>query len=247
MADLDANFNVTNNRPIDLPTRSSSEDARLFIHGGELWMCWVDSTWPDLKPTCVTKYGKLVEGTSWTVPEPFQPKFEKNDGSGMEKNWCPMDLGGPVQFIYQSSPLQTVITVAGNAVAETHISDSPHFRFGAIRGGSPPVPYDGKLLRFFHSSNDTEPAPYRRRYYMGAALMEPVAPFKIVAISKEPILRGSEEDELSVTERAGCSHRKPMVVFPAGCVEHGEGWVVSVGVNDSASSLVYIKASELKC
>jgi predicted GH43/DUF377 family glycosyl hydrolase len=81
---------------------------------------------------------------------------------------------------------------------------------------------------------------------MGCVVMQSIPPFAIVNITKEPILRGSEFEDLTITERAGCSHRKPLVVFPAGCVKYGEDFIVSCGVNDCQSMLVRVKVTDLK-
>src|SRR5512142_1261163 len=45
LAVLDDAFNVVNNQGIAVPDNHGSvEDPRLFVHGGELWISYVDST-----------------------------------------------------------------------------------------------------------------------------------------------------------------------------------------------------------
>ena len=102
------------------------------------------------------------------------------------------------------------------------------------------------LLRFFHSRLDNEAVPVRHRYYIGAMLMEPEPPFKVVAVSKQPIFRGSEDDDLNDTERHTAFHHKRNVVFPAGAVKDGDGWLLSFGVNDSACAVARLKFEDLK-
>src|SRR5260221_458166 len=125
-------------------------------------------------------------------------------------------------------------------------SDAPRWPWGEIRGGTTPLPYKGKLLRFFHSSLDFELPPSQRRYFMGAAIMEPEPPFATISVSREPIVIGSELDDLSETERTGCLQFKKKVVFPAGAIIHGDGWVVSAGVNDSECLLMMLNEKDLK-
>ena len=97
-------------------------------------------------------------------------------------------------------------------------------------------------MRFFHSRLDNEPIPIRWRYYVGAALIEND---QIVKVSRKPILKGSEHDEMSPSESGSCRHYKQNVVFPCGAIEHKGGWILSVGINDAACGLVKIEEKDL--
>jgi predicted GH43/DUF377 family glycosyl hydrolase len=124
--------------------------------------------------------------------------------------------------------------------------EGPRWEYGHIRGGTTPLPYKGMLLRFFHSALDFELAPWRRRYFVGAMLMSTEFPFKPVAISKKPILYGSELDTLTETERSGCIHFKSMVIFPLGAIDYGGGrFCLSCGINDSHCGLFTVTEKEL--
>lgn len=90
-------------------------------------------------------------------------------------------------------------------------------------------------------------------------------PYAIKAISKEPILKGSEEDDLPPLTRAACAHYKQKVIFPIGAITKTtriynlnnvilpdnqpmfvDSWILSVGTNDSGVSLVKIEPKDLK-
>lgn len=251
MAELDDKGNVIDNGNIAIQGVGTSEDARLFELAGELYMMFVVSTWPENPPKSVVKWGKLTrDGGKWSVPQHFQPIYNgiygPNDGTNMQKNYVPFEFGGKAHFIYSCSPKQIVCELDGAKVVQEYTSDFPRWMFGPIKGGTPPIPHKGKWLRFFHGTLDNEPAPWRRRYYMGACLMESTPPFQTISLTQRPIITGSEVDELSSIERASCHHLKGQVVFPMGAVRDGKDFLVSYGVNDAACNIARISEGALK-
>lgn len=243
MAEFDEKWNVVKNTTIEVPSQSQSvEDPRLFTYQGQLWMSWVDADFPSPAPTCVVKIGRLTQvGSTWNIEDVLQPQCEKNNGTAVEKNWIFWEHDKSLVFLYGiKDGCQWIASIPSYA------SPRARWPFGEIRGGTTPLPYKGKLLRFFHSSLDFEMPPSQRRYFMGAAIMEPEPPFATIAVSKEPIVYGSELDDLSETERIGCLPHKKKVVFPAGAIIHEDGWVVSAGVNDCEIVLMNLKEKDLK-
>jgi predicted GH43/DUF377 family glycosyl hydrolase len=191
------------------------------------------------------------------MPKLFIPKFGHNDFSGMEKNWVFFSFAGKVHGIYSCHFDHRVLEMDGEKVTKEYITPGPAWEYGEIRGGTPPVPYkDGTWLRFFHSRiwdrkplrkprtkaerifQPTDRIPWR--YYVGALVMESKPPFRVLNVSRSPILTG--------TERwiPGCPHWKPNVVIPYGCVPQENGWMVSLGVNDALSCLATITEDQLK-
>jgi hypothetical protein len=246
IAELDADFNVTHNEEIQGLEGVSVEDSKLFIHRGRLCMSWINAVWPAEKPTCSVRYGVLEKRDKWMVTDKFWPKYGKNDGSGTEKNW--VFFGHEKLYcIYKSDPEQVVVHFDnGEAVDEFH-SDAPRWNYGPIKGGTTPIPYQGRLLRLFHSTLDNEPVPYRRRYYIGALLMDSTPPFAVHKVSSEPIMYGSEHDDLTDTERSACGHYKPKVVFPSGAVDKDDDtFLLAFGINDSSCGLATITEKDLK-
>jgi predicted GH43/DUF377 family glycosyl hydrolase len=102
---------------------------------------------------------------------------------------------------------------------------------------------DGRAFRFFHSRLDNDSNPIYWRYYVGACTVDSEG--NITSVSRKPILIGSEHDEMATTEIASCSHHKVRVVFPLGVIEKDGGWILSVGLNDSACGLVTITEENL--
>jgi hypothetical protein len=199
-----------------------------------------------MPPKAVVKFGRLTEDTSVLLQDIQQPKVEGNDGTTCQKNYVFFEHAGKLMCIYQCSPEQVIFELQGERVVKAHKSPSLHYPFGEPRGGTMPLPYKGKLLRFFHSGLDNESGVYKRRYYCGAMLLEPEPPFRQIAISKEPVVRGSETDDLSEQERSACSHYKRKVIFPCGAVERDGCFVLSAGVNDASCCLLNVEEGDLK-
>ncbi len=244
MAEFDGRWNVVKNMEIETPgAGQSTEDPRLFTFQGQLWMSWVDADFPSPAPTAVVKIGRVEQiSATWNIADARQLDYGTNNGSSIEKNWLFWEHDGELVCLWKVVLDKQLVHYDGRQWP----SPAPHWPYGEIRGGTSPLPYQGKLLRFFHSSLDFELPPTQRRYFMGAALMEAEPPFATVAVSKSPIVIGSELDDLSETERSKCLAYKQKVVFPAGAIIHEDGWVVSVGINDSECALLMVKEKDLR-
>jgi predicted GH43/DUF377 family glycosyl hydrolase len=119
------------------------------------------------------------------------------------------------------------------------------YQYGEIRGGNI-VPYEGKLLRIFHSSLRNElDTSTPHRYYIGAQLLEPKPPFNSIRVSKRPVIFGSEIDSLKPAERKACFHFKRNVAIGYGLIEHEGGLLASIGINDSSILLAKLKTEAL--
>lgn len=247
IAEIDEKGVVFGHKMVQLPHNGGSEeDARFFVHKNALWMSYVDSTYPTIPAKSVVKYGRLTEDTVWSMPQIYQPQFPGNDMSSVEKNWVMWESDGNLFCIYSTSPKTVILKLTADRAELVAEYEGPRWSYGAIRGGTTPVPYKGALLRFFHSALDSDLPPYRRRYFVGAMTMEPQFPFKPLQVSRKPVLAGSESDTLTAMERSSCPHFKQKVVFPLGCVEVGGGeWLLSAGINDSHAALFKVNERNL--
>jgi len=242
LAEVTFGGRVQSDRSIDLSSSSDSlshEDPKLFNWQGQTWLVWVESTWPDTPLRSVVKFG-MLEGNKVVKAFEIIPPNPKP----MEKNLVPIPYDSRLFFIYESEPEQTVLEIAAGAVVNKFCSPAPFWPYGSIRGGSSPIRYQGKLLRFFHSGVDKEwGANWPRRYFIGACLMEPKPPFAVVAVSSKPVVYGSEICDLKVSERP--KHYKPNVVFPGGAVEYKSEFLLAAGLNDSQCAILRIKPAQL--
>lgn len=241
---LKPDFSLDNTMPIELEG-ASVEDPKWFRWNDKLYMSWVQSSWPDQPPKSVVKYAMYEYETFQNITLPPLPN---NDWSGMCKNLVFLESQGHLQCLYHLQP-STIFQLDGSSWRPETTSWSPGFEsyprwpYGTIRGGSNPVDYEGKWLRFFHGHLDNEFGMWSRRYYVGALLMEKEPPFNITRVSKKPILYGSEIDDLKISQRP--RHFKANVVFPGSCVARDGYWALPVGVNDCASLIVKIEPNRL--
>ena len=204
------------------------------------WLSWCETYWP------VKAIGSIHLGMlkGQTIAETSRPAYGQNDGEHMEKNWVWFVQHNRIHFIYQRSPRQIVVEWSGAFVTQ-HETPGPRWPYGPIRGGTTPIPHEGKLLSFFHSrlSNDLNPNPHR--YFIGACLMDPNPPFATVALSRKPVLYGSEVDDLQPAERKTVTAYFPKVVFPLGLVARPGHWLLSLGVNHCECVIAKISPKDL--
>lgn len=238
LSQIDPSGAVVSNKVMDLD-KATAEDPKLFMGSRGVWMSFVASMLPEALNS-VVRYTELVNGKHLGI---ITPKLGKNDFSQMEKNWVFWWQDGFLYCLYQCSPVQQVHRLEGEEASQALETPGPKWAWGQPRGGTPPLEYEGAWLRFFHSALDNEWAGFPRRYFVGAYLMEKEPPFKVLRVSKRPIIFGSELDDLKVKQRP--HHHKPNVVFPGGAVARPWGWTLAVGTNDSACLLAKITPKEL--
>jgi predicted GH43/DUF377 family glycosyl hydrolase len=239
VAECDESGLVFSNRALAVPGKSV-EDPRFFTRGGQPYLSWVESNYPDAFKS-VVKYGRYDNGA---VTEIVQPSIGANDWSRMEKNWTFFEHKGSLYCIYEMSPVLRVFEVRSDGINPLSETPGPRWPYGQLRGATTPVLHEDKLVVFCHSSLDNEPWPPKRRYYIGAVLLEPEPPFSVVSVSRKPIIYGSEEDRLTPAEREACIHYKRNVVFVGGAYEADNYWIMALGENDSACVLVKIRANQ---
>jgi hypothetical protein len=227
-------------KPPEKYDRHSHEDGRLFTHKGQphISLTIARSKQPHESggDKCIIGFGKLSEDgkiTDWV-----EPKYGVNNWTSMEKNWV-FWSSDKLRFFYRLSPTHEVCELEGEKVTKVYKSECPPCNFGEPRGGTSPVLYQGKLLRFFHAMQRNEKSDLWWTYHVGAMLVEPTPPFKVVAISKHPIYSGTEEYV------SGHKYWKPRVAIPYGVIETGYGWDVSLGINDFRCATLKVGASDL--
>lgn len=218
----------------------SLEDMRLFGHDGKLHGSFTIARRGEMFSPCVTAYGELVFGGQlWSVQNLQVPKYRDNDFSGQQKNWTFWSHQGKIHCTYQNTPEHIVLELDGAKVLKEYKTPAPKCDYGSVRGGTQPMPYNGQLLRFCHSNQRNERSDQHWTYSLCAVLFEPQPPFAITKISSHPILTGNEQ------YFHGWRRWKPRVLIPYGAIRHGGVWRVSVGVNDSACAVIYVKESDL--
>ncbi len=240
MAELDENFNVISRQVLDMDEEESCEDSRLFIFKGELWMNFVVSNWPQF-PASQSKIAKLSKPDKWRISDKLL--YWLPDRQTSEKNHLALPFDDVLHIVYHHNKFQDgALNQIIYTPSDKREMKTPALRwpYGEIRGGTVPIPYKDKLISFFHSSLTNEEPPTPHRYFCGAMLMKADMPFQMLAVSKRPILRGSE-----IGGDATRFHFKKNIIFCLGAIEHEDGWLVSCGINDSQCALVKINPENL--
>jgi predicted GH43/DUF377 family glycosyl hydrolase len=224
------------------------EDARLFMFRGKPHISYtmMQGYRPGVDYTCVMKYAELkLQGNRWSVVDEWQPRHGQNSGIGKEKNWMFFEHEKSLYCVYAGTPEHVVLKISGEKILGEHRTPGPMWQWGTVRGGTPPVLVGDHYMAVFHSSLPTETPPHFVRYYAGAYTFEAKPPFRPLKISEFPIMAGSEEDGHRVDPRY-VEGWKPYVVFPCGLVEDGNGWLVSLGINDWQSAVARISLDEMR-
>lgn len=239
LSQIDLDGAVLSNRELELDCKSG-EDPKLFQ--GPLrhpYLSFVASSLPFAPARAVVRFTQLINGKPWEI---VTPNIGKNDETAIEKNWVFWFQGGQMNVIYSCHPTHKVYQ-GGKDGWKLHETPGPRWPWGPIKGGSPPLEFDGKWLRFFHSTQDNEFGQYPRRYYVGALLMEKEPPFKVLRVSSRPVIYGSEVDDIKVKDRP--PHWKANVVFPGSAIFSHDKIVLAVGVNDAACKLCTLDIESL--
>lgn len=152
-----------------------------------------------------------------------------------EKSWLWFFHEGKMHMVYQANP-HTVIEFDSISPVVVHKTESDlKWKYGEVRGGTPPVLVDGEYWTFFHSS-----LPHKictKQYHIGAYSFEAHPPFRITRITPKPVLSGSME----MCWNPG----KPACVFPGGAIIKNMEWLVVFGVNDLECGWIKIQHDEL--
>lgn len=221
------------------------EDPRLFVDGDRLGVFFVGIY---DNPSCAM-YRAEIDSTYQVMSK---KRMAYNDGSPermfiraytgvvQQKNWVPFFHDGKLLSIYDHAPF-TIITHDGSEAALHHAGPNLRWRYGAIRGGAPPVKRDGLWYSFFHSSTEHRAKDGRpvKVYYVGCYSFDDN--FEIKAMTPEPIMAG-HPDCYSDPWAFNC-HLS--AVFPCGVLSDDAGWLLSYGYLDAHVRFARIRHDDI--
>jgi predicted GH43/DUF377 family glycosyl hydrolase len=188
------------------------EDPRIFECDGKLWISYV----------CVSNGSVGIQiarlSPDMKVLEHIIPGYGRNFSGAIQKNWSFFGYNGEIFFVYLADPHEVVSLRGEKLVSRV---DGVRWRYGTVRGGTPPIRVGDRFWTFFHSRRLEG---NRWRYYMGAYSFMASPPFAPISMTPVPLLAASGRDPQL--------HRLPLVVFPCGAIKRKGGWIVSLGVND---------------
>lgn len=223
--------------PIVLPSEfdgCSQEDARLFLHNGTPHVSYTLSKFVGKQPRCIVGYGELSTGhDAWRVLDHRQINYGRNDWSSTEKNHVFWSQDGKLFCLYSNG---VVLEVDGAKVVAEHRSPPAAWPYGEIRGDTV-LPYDGKLLRIFHSCMRYPSRQYR--YFIGASFLDRTPPFRTLKVSVTPLFAGD------AARPKTAHHSKHHIVFTCGATLEGDTLILPVAFNDDCVQINRIPIKQL--
>lgn len=238
MCELSSDYDVVagSNWIMPLPTTSGfAEDPRLFLFRDELWMTYTDGN-------AIYITGVDPEHQSLYLTNPIRKPMNIR----MEKNWTFFEHEGVLYCNYKINP-HTIFEMNGEGAGYEKLQKqyaSIQWDWGSeLRGGSCPILYQGNYYAFFHSHSDFPEDlknQLHRQYHMGVYVFEAAPPFKVIGVSKEPIMSGRYMGRSVV--RGGDKH---CIVFPCGSFMKDGTWVVSCGLNDYEIGILELSHEKL--
>lgn len=164
---LDINGNFLEVKDSITVPNESLEDVRLFKWNGEIYCTGSKRVGKGVDQFLA----KLIDNIVYLLP--FNHNFRLN-----QKNWNPIVHNNELYFEQSMTSPRTILKydVGGNLKT---ISEK-HFGF-ELRGNSPPIPFNDKLLTFYHTYHGDHHF-LKRVYVQYAALIEPEPPFDIIKL-----------------------------------------------------------------
>lgn len=227
LAILDEDFNITGNPQIlDVP-KNLWQDARLVVLNEALFLVFNGAVDGGVRRTFMAQ--AHFNGIEFSIEPPRAfLHFPGGNPNQWERNWIPFVYDNSLLLATQLSPHRILRPVPESSECEEVASSnfSSSWAWGTPKTGTT-AHLDGKhYLALFHSvkvmpSIHSESKPIQH-YFMGAYTFEDRPPFRITAISKEPIIGKHFYHGPEYTMCKPCR-----VVFPCGFIMDEQFiWVV---------------------
>lgn len=241
---VDERGHAIDRKPLEMDAKLAAEienfrgidDPRLFYHGGKLFCAISSSAFPPYRTRMF--YGEIVERDDrWEFVRLHEPKRWFRKWRKQEKNWQFFESGGELYVCYDHDRGR-FFRIKGRRITKVIDGAVAKWDHGIIRGGTPPIAYGkNSLITFFHSYVGEKD---ERTYHMGALVFDRMPPFTPRMISREAML--SVDDR--ILNRGPFRARK--VVFPSGAVATGDGFLISLGVNDCDSGFIRVTDEDMR-
>jgi predicted GH43/DUF377 family glycosyl hydrolase len=232
LAELDADMQPIRNWQLGLPRQGrcavGREDPRLFVHQGQLHLVFAGYDGR------ATHQLLAILGDDFEIDAFWYPHYERR--GPWEKNWGFFAWENELLCVYTIAPIHRVLRIVGTqAYSLCEVRWEPRWSGGYLRGGAPPVLYEGEYYSFFHGKIDDGAASL---YSLGCYTFDAQPPFAPRRLTREPLLW---PDPL---RKPAFWH--PDVVYPSGAIRQGEKWLVSCGQQDHYSDIVVLDTLKLE-
>jgi len=215
-----------------------AEDARLFVHEGDLYMPYTDNKF------------QLLSKLRDDLAIDWIRQFTEVPGvvlQAQEKNWSFFSHWSGIHAVYSINPHSVLAYRDGQLRLCAEQAWTFHWPYGELRGGAPPVLFQGLYWHWFHSSHrmafgrDDCRWNLSRRYHVGVYAFEAKPPFRPVACVRWPVISGADRERRSMPGINRPSEHA--VVFPCGAVRTETGWWLSYGENDIRCCVAFVPDS----
>lgn len=219
----------------DEVTNEQYEDPRVMFYNNKYYVSCANYQYDNVK---YIHQKLLVFDTDFNHIGNIHPIYDGNSGCTNEntkhqKNWTWFIYNNRLMCVYRMNPHTVVeFDFNGKALAEykSFVNINELWHHGECRMGTNPILVGGVYHNFFHSSVPWKNS--KRKYLMGRYVFEAIPPFRVLAISKDPILYGNEKD-LRILPLVS-----PLVIFPCGAIFDNNEFKVSFGLNDEKTGII---------
>lgn len=241
---------LLNTRPKNSKTPSQAEDARIFSHKGRLFLIYNDNV-EVVNPWCNRDRRDMFvaelfykEGV-FSLSPPLKLIYPAGYSKQLwQKNWVPFDWNGKLFLTYTLNPHEILVPNFLNGECHQHCQTSPpiDWKWGTLRGSTPPQLVDGEYLAFFHSAVRANSC-YSLwnfelwHYFMGAYTFSDQPPFQITKMSPHPLVVEGFYTPATWEKR---------VIFPGGFVVLGRHIYLAYGKDDCEIWIAILDKEELK-
>ena len=227
---------------------SQTEDARIFSYRGDLYITYndnpkvINTSKKDRRDIYIAKLSYSNNRFSLSTPlKLINPvKYKKNL---WEKNWIPLVWNDQLFMSYSINPHEVLLVDMESGICSPCFCTTPSisWKWGTMRGGTPPLMVDGEYLAFFHSamemvSGATGNNTKMWHYFMGAYTFSSEPPFGLKKTSPLPI---NEKAFYLVSD----SPKK--VIYPGGYVISGSTIYLAYGKDDTEMWIAVINKDKL--
>jgi predicted GH43/DUF377 family glycosyl hydrolase len=234
-------------RYIHSKSASQSEDARIFSYRGRIFITYNDnidispSRWCDKREIFIAEL--LYDKNHFYLSKPLKLVHEQKSYLLQQKNWMPFEWENKLLFTYTINPHEVLYPnlYSGGCYLSYNTSRNINWKFGPLRGGTPPILVDGEYLAFFHSgikfASNCSSRVEVWHYFMGAYTFSADPPFQLTKISPKPIV-GEGFYTWSNSEKR--------VIFPGGCVVSESKIHIAYGKDDCEVWIATLDKKALK-
>jgi len=252
VCELDNSFMPTNgtNKKLRVPRNTDKvitlDDPRVIVWNNHYWMFYVQGVlnvrggWYWSSSFNVAKlslHGEFLKN--------YVPVYGKNINNASsansaltttEKNWTPFIHNNKLHLIYNINPLEVLEfdpdTGMCNLISKQPMREMKKWLWGDFLGGGTPLIRRGnEYVGLFHSFVNEYPGrPNVRSYYAGVYTMSVEPPFRLLRISKKPLMIPVPDEHLDLRGPDACW--RPNCVYPCGMIEKNGKIYVSYGWQD---------------